>query len=165
MLSIEAQLCTCRECKTFQPWSLHQLQCWASILNINFVLKIRIYERNKNDRVLYSIVVFGLEISIWSWSNINLSSLSPILEKNSFRIPMRSPRVRLKSATTPSIWWNSAKCVASNDSLRKTRSMEKYLTGVNSFCRPSLWSILALTAVVCVRRMFFWASSSFQSYW
>ena len=32
-------------------------------------------------------------------------------------------------------------------------------------CCPSLYSILALTAVVCVLRMFFCASSNFHSYW
>lgn len=31
-------------------------------------------------------------------------------------------------------------------------------------CCASLYSMRALTAVVCVRRMFFWASSTFQSY-
>lgn len=60
---------------------------------------------------------------------------SPSLVKNSRRTPMRWPRVRPWSATTPSIWWNSARCVASRVSFRNTRSMEKYLAGVNGFCR------------------------------
>ena len=44
-------------------------------------------------------------------------------------------------------WWNSAKCVASMASLRKTRSMEKYFFGVNTpdvlNCCPNLNSIFA----------------------
>ena len=45
------------------------------------------------------------------------------------------PRVMFRSATRPSIWWNSARCVASSVSLRNTRSMEKYLAGRNSACK------------------------------
>ena len=56
----------------------------------------------------------------------------PSLLKNWCRMPMRSPSVRPRSATTPSIWWNSARWVASRVSLRNTRSMEKYFTGLNS---------------------------------
>lgn len=55
----------------------------------------------------------------------------PSLVKNCWRVPIRWPRVSPRSATTPSTWWNSARCVASRLSLRKTRSMEKYFTGVN----------------------------------
>ena len=77
---------------------------------------------------------------------------------------MRSPRVSPKSATTPSIWWNSARCVASSVSFLKTRSMEKYFWGLNSEPElASLYSIRADTAVVWVRSKFFWASSIFQS--
>jgi hypothetical protein len=58
---------------------------------------------------------------------------SPSLVKNSRRTPMRWPRVSPWSATTPSIWWNSARCVASRVSFRNTRSMEKYLVGTKGF--------------------------------
>ena len=49
----------------------------------------------------------------------------PIFAKKTSMKPIRPPRVRLKSAMTPSTWWNSARWVASTVSLRKTRSMEK----------------------------------------
>ena len=56
---------------------------------------------------------------------------------------------------TPSTWWNSAKCVASTLSFLNTRSMEKYRAAggrpSGPFTPASLWSMLALTAVVCVR--------------
>lgn len=47
-------------------------------------------------------------------------------------IPIKSPNVKSTSATKPSIWKNSAKCVASSASLRNTRSMEKYFFGENT---------------------------------
>lgn len=59
-----------------------------------------------------------------------LSSI-PSLVKNWCSTPIRSPSVRSLSATTPSIWWNSARWVASSVSFLNTRSMEKYLTGLN----------------------------------
>lgn len=58
--------------------------------------------------------------------------------------------------------------MASSVSLRNTRSMEKYFLGVKVPVRvyscPSAYSILADTAVVCVRSRFFMASSRFHSY-
>lgn len=63
---------------------------------------------------------------------------SPSLVKNSLSTPMRWPRVSPWSATTPSIWWNSAKWVASSVSFRNTRSMEKYLAGVKGFWREEV---------------------------
>lgn len=87
----------------------------------------------------------------------------PNFLKNSANTPIRSPSVRLKSAMTPSTWWNSAKCVASKVSFRNTLSILNNFIGLNSFCWATLYSILALTAVVCVLSRFFWASSIFQS--
>ena len=53
----------------------------------------------------------------------------PILLKKELMTPMRSPeKDGLWSAAQPSTWWNSHRCVtASIVSLRKTRSIEKYL--------------------------------------
>lgn len=49
--------------------------------------------------------------------------------------PIRFLMLKLWSATTPSTCWNSARWVASSVSLRYTRSMEKYLAGLNPSCR------------------------------
>ena len=62
------------------------------------------------------------------------SFLRPRRSKNCCSVPMRSPSVRPTSATTPSIWWNSARWVRSMASLRKTRSTEKYLAGAKPRC-------------------------------
>lgn len=61
----------------------------------------------------------------------------PNLLKNSCKTPIKLPKFSPRSATTPSIWWNSAKCVASKFSLRKTRSMLKYFTGLKGFCKKT----------------------------
>lgn len=103
--------------------------------------------------------VYGL------YAGLNSSWVIPNFLKNSAITPMRSPNVKLRSATTPSTWWNSAKCVASSVSLRNTRSILKYLAGVKPpSWFASLYNMRALTAVVWVRSRFFWASSNFQSY-
>lgn len=76
---------------------------------------------------------------------------SPSLVKNSLSTPMRWPRVRPWSAITPSIWWNSARCVASSVSFRNTRSIEKYLAGVNGFWEGGIMARPGL-ALAWVRR-------------
>lgn len=53
----------------------------------------------------------------------------------------------------PSIWWNSARCVRSTASLRNTRSIEKYLFGVNSPCK---WTNLEPLATYATT----WAASN-----
>ena len=73
-------------------------------------------------------------------------------------------RIASHAGNVPSTWWNSARWVASSDSFRNTRSIEKYRAGLKGFNCPSLYSIRVLTAVVWVRRMFFCASARDQSY-
>mmetsp|Transcript_32500 Transcript_32500/g.65218 ORF Transcript_32500/g.65218 Transcript_32500/m.65218 type:complete len:207 (+) Transcript_32500:370-990(+) len=87
-------------------------------------------------------------------------SRRPSFSKNFSIMPIRSPSARLRSTTRPSIWWNSARCVASRVSFRNTRSMLKYFFGLNSFSCARRYSICAEMAVVCVRRRFFFASAS-----
>jgi hypothetical protein len=67
----------------------------------------------------------------YSISAILVLDMLPSFLKNWYRVPIKSPKVRLRSATKPSIWWNSARWVASRVSLRNTRSIEKNLAGVN----------------------------------
>ena len=90
----------------------------------------------------------------------------PIFSKNCWIVPIRSPRDRSLSATSPSTWWNSARWVLSTVSLRNTRSIEKYRRGSQ---RPDAWvscatfsSIREETAVVWVRSRFFSDSERFQ---
>ncbi len=45
-------------------------------------------------------------------------------------------------------WWNSARCVRSMASLRKTRSMEKYLAGRNPSCAS--WYSCTVHQVSCL---------------
>lgn len=68
-------------------------------------------------------------------AGLKRSLVMPNFLKNSCMIPMRSPSVSPQSATEPSIWWNSAKCVSSTFSFLNTLSIEKYFTGLNSFCK------------------------------
>ena len=48
-----------------------------------------------------------------------------------------------------SIWWNSARWVASRVSFLNTRSIEKYFWGWNSFCWASLWQELNKVTSCC----------------
>ena len=78
-------------------------------------------------------------------------------------MPKRWLKPILRSAMTPSHWWNSAKWVISSVSFLNTLSIEKYLAGLNTFYWANLYSIWDETAVVCVLRMFFLVSSMDQS--
>lgn len=53
-------------------------------------------------------------------------------------LPIKSANVRFRSATTPSTWWNSARCVASMVSFLKTLSMLNSLAGRKP---SSFWSV------------------------
>mmetsp|Transcript_13798 Transcript_13798/g.31294 ORF Transcript_13798/g.31294 Transcript_13798/m.31294 type:complete len:250 (+) Transcript_13798:404-1153(+) len=106
--------------------------------------------------------VYGL------YAGLNFRPVMPRRRKNSRSTPMRWPRPMFLSATKPSTWWNSARCVESSVSFRKTRSIEKHLRGVKTPVRLYSWASLLSTreetAVVCVRKRFFRASSSLQLY-
>ena len=101
----------------------------------------------------------------WRMSSWNLRYVHvgiPISERK-LGLPMRSDRVRLWSATTPSTWWNSARCVASRVSFRNTRSMLKSFAGLKPpGCEAISFNNRADEAVVCVRRSSFRDSDSFH---
>ena len=96
---------------------------------------------------------------------LNFRFVRPIFLKKTSMNPIKSPRVMFSSATTPSTWWNSARCVASTVSFLKTLSMLNILQGRN----PPGWlaisySMAADVAVVCVRRTSLDVSLSRQGY-
>ena len=56
---------------------------------------------------------------------MNFTSGIPMFLKNCSIVPIRWARLRSRSATRPSHWWNSARWVRSTLSFLNTRSMEK----------------------------------------
>lgn len=61
--------------------------------------------------------VYGL------YAGLKRSFFSPRRSKNWCSTPMRSPKVSPLSHTSPSTWWNSAKCVRSMDSFLKENDL------------------------------------------